>query len=136
MTLVDTNVLIDLLTHDPTWIDWSIEQMDRRAARGPLIINEIIYAELSVGFASEEALADALDELAVEFFRTPLPALFLAGKAFREYRRAGGRRTGVLPDFFIGAHAQLLGLPILTRDARRYRAYFPEVEVIAPEAGN
>jgi predicted nucleic acid-binding protein len=134
MTLVDTTVLIDVLTHDPTWLEWSVEQMDRQAAEGPLIINDIVYAELSVGFASEEAVADTLDELAVEFFRTPIPALFLAGKAFRQYRRAGGRRTGVLPDFFIGAHAQVLGLPILTRDARRYRAYFPEVEVIAPEA--
>jgi predicted nucleic acid-binding protein len=134
MTLVDTNVLIDVLTHDPTWLDWSVEQMDRQAAHGPLIINEIIYAELSVGFSSEKAVADALDELAVEFLRTPIPALFLAGKVYLRYRQAGGIRTGVLPDFFIGAHAQVTGLPILTRDARRYRAYFPEVEVIAPEA--
>ena len=133
MTLVDTNVLIDVLTHDPAWLDWSVEQLDRQAAQGPLVINEIIYAELSVGFPSEEAVADALDELAVDFHRTPTPALFLAGKAFGRYRRAGGIRTGVLPDFFIGAHAQVTGLPILTRDARRYRAYFPDVAVIAPD---
>jgi predicted nucleic acid-binding protein len=132
MTLVDTNVLIDVLTRDPAWLDWSIEQLDRQAAQGPLVINEAIYAELSVGFASEEAITDALAEFAVEFHRTPLSGLFLAGKAFRRYRRAGGRRTGVLPDFFIGAFAQVAGLPVLTRDARRYRAYFPEVEVIAP----
>jgi len=134
MTLVDTNVLIDVLTHDPTWLDWSIEHMDRQAAQGPLIINEVVYAELSAGLASEEAVSDALAELAVDFHRTPIPALFLAGKAFRRYRRAGGRRTGVLPDFFIGAHAQVTGVPILTRDERRYRSYFPEVPIIVPEA--
>jgi hypothetical protein len=133
MTLVDTNVLLDVLTDDPAWLDWSAEHLDRQAAQGPIIVNEVIYAELSVGFAGEDGVADALDELAVEFHRTPVPALFLAGKACLRYRRAGGTRTGVLPDFFIGAHAQVTGLPILTRDARRYRAYFPEVEVIAPE---
>lgn len=135
MTLVDTNVLIDVLTHDPAWLDWSVERMARQAAQGPLLINEVIYTELSVGFETEAAVADALDELAVDFVQTPTPALFLAGKAFRQYRRAGGVRTGVLPNFFIGAHAQIAGLPILTRDARRYRAYFPEVELIAPDVG-
>jgi predicted nucleic acid-binding protein len=135
MTLVDTNVLLDILTDDPAWLDWSAEQLDRQAAQGPLVINEVIYAELSVGFSNEEAVADAVDELAVDLYRTPIPALFLAGKAFRQYRRAGGRRTGVLPDFFIGAHAQIMSLPILTRDARRYRTYFPNLEVIAPNAG-
>ena len=105
MTLVDTNVLIDVLTHDPAWLDWSVEHMAQQAAQGPLLINEVIYAELSVGFETEDAVADALDELAVDFVQTPLPALFLAGKVFRQYRRAGGIRTGVLPDFFIGAHA-------------------------------
>jgi predicted nucleic acid-binding protein len=135
MTLVDTNVLLDILTDDPAWLDWSAEHLDRQAAQGAIIVNEAVYAELSVGFASEEGVADALDELAVAFHRTPIPALFLAGKAFLRYRRAGGIRTGVLPDFFIGAHAQATGLPILTRDPRRYRAYFPDVEVIAPDAG-
>jgi len=134
MTLVDTNVLIDVLTHDPAWLDWSVEHMVQQAAQGPLFINEVIYAELSVGFDAEDAVADALEELAVDFVQTPIPALFLAGKIFRQYRRAGGVRTGVLPDFFIGAHAQVAGLPILTRDPRRYLAYFPEAAVIAPDA--
>jgi predicted nucleic acid-binding protein len=133
MILVDTNVLLDVLTNDPAWLDWSAEQLNRQAAQGPLIINEIIYAELSVGFPNEETFEDALGELAIDLHRTPIPALFLAGKAFRQYRKAGGRRTGVLPDFFIGAHAQITGLPILARDAHRYRTYFPAVEVIAPE---
>ena len=134
MTLVDTNVLLDVLTNDPLWLDWSADHLDRQAAQGSLFINEVVYAELSVGFASEQALAEALGELALDLHRTPTPALFLAGKAYLKYRKAGGARTGVLPDFFIGAHAQVARLPIVTRDPRRYRAYFPDVEVIAPEA--
>jgi predicted nucleic acid-binding protein len=134
MTIADTNVLLDVLTRDPAWLDWSAEQLDRQAAHGPIIVNEVIYAELSAGFANEADVEDALAELDVAFHRTPVPALFLAGKAYLQYRRAGGSRTGVLPDFFIGAHAQVMGLPILTRDPRPYRTYFPEVEVIAPDA--
>ena len=134
MTIADTNVLVDVLTEDPAWLDWSAEQLDRQAAHGPIIVNEVIYAELSIGLADEAAVEDALAELDVTFHRTPVPALFLAGKAYLRYRRAGGIRTGVLPDFFIGAHAQVTGLPILTRDPRPYCTYFPEVEVIAPEA--
>ena len=94
----------------------------------------MIYAELSAGFANEADVEETLTELDVAFHRTSVPALFLAGKAYLRYRRAGGSRTGVLPDFFIGAHAQVTGLPILTRDPRPYRTYFPEVEVIAPDA--
>jgi predicted nucleic acid-binding protein len=135
MTIVDTNILLDVLTRDAVWLDWSAEQLDRQAAHGPIIVNEVIYAELSVGFANEAAVEDALAEFDVAFHRTPVPALFVAGKAYLRYRRVGGSRTGVLPDFFIGAHAQVLGLPLLTRDPRRYRAYFPEVEVIAPAGG-
>jgi predicted nucleic acid-binding protein len=134
MTLVDTNVLLDILTGDPVWLDWSADRMDQQAMQGPLIINETVYAELSIQLPTVEAVADAIAELAVDFHRTPISALFLAGKAFLQYRRAGGRRTGVLPDFFIGAHAQVTGLPILTRDARRYRAYFPQVQMIMPTA--
>ena len=132
MTIVDTNVLVDVLTEDSAWLDWSAEQLDRQAAQGPVIANEVIYAELSMGLADETAVENALAELDVIFHRMPIPALFVAGKAYLRYRRAGGIRTGVLPDFFIGAHAQVMGVPILTRDPRRYRAYFPEVEVIAP----
>jgi predicted nucleic acid-binding protein len=134
MTIVDTNILVDILTEDPAWLDWSAEQLDRQAAQGLVIVNEVIYAELSIGLADEAAVENALVELDVAFHCTPVPALFVAGKAYLRYRRAGGIRTGVLPDFFIGAHAQVTGLPILTRDPRPYRTYFPEVEVIAPDA--
>ena len=133
MTLVDSNVLADVLTNDPVWLSWSVESLDRRAAQGPLFVNEVIYAELSVRSGSEGALQHALSALGVELQRTPTEALYLAGKAFSRYRAAGGIRTGVLPDFFIGAHAQVARLPILTRDVGRYRTYFPDVKLIAPE---
>jgi predicted nucleic acid-binding protein len=134
MTLIDTNVLADVLTNDPAWYTWSAEALRRRAALGALLINEIVYAELSVRADSEARLDEALTTLDVELARTPTPALFLAGKTFYRYRTAGGMRTGVLPDFFIGAHAQIAQWPLLTRDVRRYRTYFPDVELIAPAA--
>lgn len=134
MTLVDTNVLLDLVTNDPVWADWSIRQLDGAAVKGPLIINDVVYAELSVGFDWIEDLDDLLDEAGIAMEEIPCEALFLAGKAFRRYRTAGGARLGVLPDFFIGAHAAVLGLPLLTRDAKRYRSYFPSVVLMAPEA--
>ncbi|GLR82631.1 type II toxin-antitoxin system VapC family toxin (plasmid) [Azospirillum oryzae] len=134
MTLVDTNVLLDLVTNDPVWADWSIRQLDGAAVKGPLIINDVVYAELSVGFERIEDLDDLLDEAGIAMEEIPREALFLAGKAFRRYRTAGGARSGVLPDFFIGAHAAVLGLPLLTRDAKRYRSYFPSVVLMAPEA--
>ena len=134
MTLIDTNVLLDLVTNDPVWADWSIRQLDGAAIRGPLIINDVVYAELSVGFERIEDLDDLLDEAGIAMDEIPREALFLAGKAFRRYRTAGGARSGVLPDFFIGAHAAVLGLPLLTRDAKRYRSYFPSVVLMAPEA--
>ncbi len=133
MTLVDTNVLLDLVTNDPVWADWSIRQLDHAADKGPLIISDVVYAELSVGFERIEDLDDLLDEAGIEMGEIPREALFLAGKAFRRYRAAGGARSGVLPDFFIGAHAAVLGLPLLTRDAKRYRSYFPSVVLMAPE---
>ncbi|PWC63071.1 DNA-binding protein [Azospirillum sp. TSH7] len=134
MTLVDTNVLLDLVTNDPVWADWSIRQLDDAAVKGPLIINDVVYAELSVGFDRIEDLDDLLDEAGIAMEELPREALFLAGKAYRRYRTAGGARSGVLPDFFIGAHAAVLGLPLLTRDAKRYRSYFPSVVLMAPEA--
>ena len=133
MTLVDTNVLLDLVTNDPVWADWSIRQLDHAADKGLLIISDVVYAELSVGFERIEDLDDLLDEAGIEMGEIPREALFLAGKAFRRYRAAGGARSGVLPDFFIGAHAAVLGLPLLTRDAKRYRSYFPSVVLMAPE---
>jgi predicted nucleic acid-binding protein len=135
--LIDTNVLIDVLDRDPAWAEWSAEALRRAAAVGPLAINPVIYAELSVDFARIEHLEAALAELEIAVAEIPRRALFEAGKAFRSYRargggRADGTRGGVLPDFFIGAHARVLGVPLLTRDAGRYRTYFPGLELIAP----
>jgi predicted nucleic acid-binding protein len=134
MTLVDTNVLIDVLSDDPVWLDWSIAALVQRSALGPLFVNEVVFAELSVQMESEADLRQTLAELKIVLARAPMPALFLAGKTYERYRAAGGVRTGVLPDFFIGAHAEIARSPILTRDVRRYRTYFPEVELIAPNA--
>jgi predicted nucleic acid-binding protein len=132
MTLVDTNVLLDVLSDDPRWSEWSLGQLARRAALGPIIVNEIVYAEMSARMESQSEVERALGDFDVTFDRVPTRALFLAGKSYRRYRASGGVRTGVLPDFFMGAHAQVLGCPLLTRDVRRYRTYFPEVALITP----
>jgi predicted nucleic acid-binding protein len=132
MTLVDSSVLIDLFTNDPVWYRWSAERLDQRAQVGALLVNEIVYAELSVRMASEAELLRRLATFNVELVRTPTQALFIAGKTYSRYRAAGGLRTGVLPDFFIGAHASFAGIPLFTRDVRRFRTYFPDVELIAP----
>jgi predicted nucleic acid-binding protein len=132
MTLIDTNILLDLLTNDPDWADWSIGQLDSAATRGPLIINDVVYAQLSVRFDRIEALDAVLDEVGVVMARIPRAALFLAGKAFQRYRALGGQRTAVLPDFFVGAHAAVASLTLLSRDAGRYRTYFPTVELLTP----
>jgi predicted nucleic acid-binding protein len=134
MTLVDTNVLVDILTADPAWLDWSAGHLSQCRRKGTLRINEIGYAELAVRMNSEGDLQHALSRLDVGFERTPTAALFLAGRMFGRYRAAGGTRTSLLPDFFIGAHANVAKLPLLTRDGRRYRTYFPQVELIAPDA--
>lgn len=134
MTLVDTNVLLDLVTDDPVWADWSIEQLELASVSGPLFINDVVYAELSVRYERIEELDAFVDQAGLKFTPFPRGALFLAGKAFTRYRRGGGTRTGVLPDFFIGAHAAIQNLPLLTRDVARYRSYFPTVALISPEA--
>lgn len=133
--LVDTDVLLDVLTEDPNWFDWSARQLQDCAARGPLCINPVIYAEVSVGFERIEELDEALPP--ADFERLPLPweAAFLAGKAFLRYRHAKGARRSPLSDFFIGAHAAIARLPLLTRDARRYRTYYPSLELICPRVG-
>jgi len=133
MLLVDTNVLIDVLENDPAWVDWSIAQLRAQAQVHALAINPVIYAELSLAFDSPEALDAALAGMDVEVAELPRPALFLAGKAFVRYRREGGARQSVLSDFFIGAHAAVRDWPLLTRDVKRYRNYFPTVRLIAPE---
>ena len=132
MLLVDTNVLVDVLEDDPAWADWSIGQLRAQSKIHPLLINPIIYAELSLTFSRVEALDQALESMGLVLKELPRPALFLAGKAFALYRRKGGKKTNVLADFFVGAHAAVLGCPLLTRDAQRYRSYFPTVELITP----
>lgn len=131
-TLVDTNVLLDVATKDDVWAEWSLRALDAAAVGGPLHINDVIYAEFSVGFTTVERVERTIEEAGLIHSAIPRAALFLAGKAFQRYRKRGGDRTGVLPDFFIGAHAAAAGLAILTRDARRYRHYFPSVRIIAP----
>ena len=133
MTLVDSNVLLDVFSGGEPWVAWSKQQLERATRRGPVFINDVIYAEISVQFTVFESLDVVLREILIDVVPTPRPALFLAGKAFRQYRTAGGLRTGVLSDFFIGAHATVQNIPIVTRDVRRYRYYFPTVELIAPE---
>jgi predicted nucleic acid-binding protein len=134
MTLVDTNVLLDIATNDPKWVSWSLYQLDAAAIRGPVIINAVIYAELSIGYTRIEEVEHVLSDAGLEIRDIPRPALFLAGKVFQRYRARRGRRTGVLPDFFIGAHAAVAGLNLLTRDPRRYRTYFSDITLIAPDA--
>jgi predicted nucleic acid-binding protein len=133
LILVDTNVLLDVLEADARWAAWSERQLEAAAIRDRLCINLVGYAELSVAFARLEELDSVLDEAHVAVEEIPREALFLAGKAFLAYRRRGGPRRGVLPDFFIGAHAAVASAPILTRDMARYRTYFPTVELLGPQ---
>ena len=130
--LVDSNVLLDVLTEDPGWFGWSSEKLAGCADAGPLAINPIIYAEISLSFSTLEGLDSAVSTLGLELREVPRPALFLAAKAFVQYRRRRGSKLQVLPDFFIGAHAAVEGWPLLTPDATRFRTYFPTLEVIAP----
>ncbi len=133
MLLVDTNVLVDVLENDSSWVDWSISQLRAQSKIHRLAINPIIYSELSLTFSTVEALDQTLDDLGLTMIEMPRAALFLAGKAFVRYRRQGGIKSNVLGDFFIGAHAAVSQYPLLTRDTRRYSTYFPSVDLIAPE---
>lgn len=132
MLLVDTNVLVDVLQDDPQWADWSIRQLRAQASVHQLVINPVIYAEMSLSFLTLEALDSVVNTLLLEMREVPRPALFLAAKAYAQYRKRGGSKLQVLPDFFIGAHAAVEGWPLLTRDASRFRTYFPGLKVIAP----
>jgi predicted nucleic acid-binding protein len=132
VTLVDTNVLLDLVTDDPDWSEWSLARLEEAALAGPIVINDVVYAETSIRYRRIEDLDAMLVHAMIEVAPAPRAALFLAGKAFQRYRTAGGPRTGVLPDFFIGAHAAVAGWPLLTRHAGRYRSYFPTLKLIAP----
>jgi predicted nucleic acid-binding protein len=131
-TLVDSNVILDVLTEDGRWYAWSSVALTQCASEGPLYINPIIYAEVSIGFATIEEMEGALP--AESFPRLPIPpeAAFLAGKAFLRYRRRKGVEVTPLPDFFIGAHAAVAGLRLLTRDSHRYRTYFPTLDLVTP----
>ena len=131
--LVDSNVILDIVTGDQTWFQWSSETLARYAEDHILVINPIIYAEVSIGF---DRIEDVEIVLSPAFFRRdPLPweAAFLAGKCFLAYRRRGGKRSSTLPDFFIGAHATIAGISLLTRETSRYRTYFPKLKLIAPD---
>lgn len=134
--LVDTNVLVDVLENDPDWAYWSVAQLRAQAQIHRLVINPVIYAELSLAFSTVEALDAVLAALQISVIEIPRPALFLAGKAFLGYHRKtlgdSGTPSNVLAHFFIGAHAAVAGLPVLTRDVRRYAGYFPTVSLVAP----
>lgn len=132
VTLVDSNVILDIVTEDPTWLSWSTEALSNASEQGDLAINPIIYAEISVAFERIEGLDDAVPSTV--FHRLPLPwsAGFLVGKVFLKYRQQKGSRPSALPDFYIGAHAAAEGLTLLTRDSARYRTYFPRLKIISP----
>ena len=132
MVLVDTNVVVDVWHDHRDWFAWSVAQLRAQSQVHELAINPIIYAELSLNYESIDTLDASIAALKLVLLELPRAALFLAGHAFRKYRRAGGAKSGVLPDFFIGAHAAVLGCAILTRDAARYRSYFPTVQLLAP----
>lgn len=132
MLIVDSNVVIDVLERDPAWAAWSTDQLDAQSQVHELIINPVIYAEISLVFESVLSLDRAISDMRMSLQEIPRAALYLAGRAFVKYRRGGGGKGSVLADFFIGAHAAVLGCPILTRDATRYRSYFPTVQLITP----
>ena len=131
MILVDTNVLLDIYKADPIWMPWSLKHL-HHAQTGQLAINMVVYAELAGHPAEPAHLDEFLGTLGVQLLELSRPAARLAGLAFRSYRQRGGTKTGVLPDFFIGAHAQAEGYQLLTRDAGRYKAYFPNIKLIGP----
>ncbi|HVW54516.1 MAG TPA: PIN domain-containing protein [Rhizobiaceae bacterium] len=132
MILVDTTILLDVTTGDSLWAEWSLQALEQEAVKGALHINVIVYAELSSRYASVEAVDSFVAQIGAQIIEIPRTAAFLAAKAFARYRAAGGTRTGVLSDFFIGAHATALNIPVLTRDVRRYRSYFPNLRLVAP----
>lgn len=131
-TLVDSNVLLDVITEDDEWMDWSAAALSRAANVSRLAVNPIVYAEVAARFARIEELEDALPPDYYQRLALPWEAAFLAGQCFVKYRRQGGSRRSPMPDFYIGAHAAVHDMTILTRDPRRYRSYFPTLRIIAP----
>ncbi|MDF1484287.1 PIN domain-containing protein [Ramlibacter sp. H39-3-26] len=134
MTLVDASVLLDVIEGEPGWYDWSEQQLVDARDRGPLFINAVVYAEIARDFTSQREVRDFLADLVIELDAIDENMAFLAARAHAQYRQAGGQRTATLPDFFIGAHASVRRLPLLTRDSRRLRTYFPDVTILCPEA--
>lgn len=132
MMLVDSNVLIDVWQNDPLWFEWSSAQLRSQSLVHELVINPVVYSELSMSFSTYELLEEAVTDLQLHFAEIPRLALHLAGKAFSRYRKSQGAKINVLADFFIGAHAAVAHMPILTRDRRRYATYFPTVQLITP----
>lgn len=132
MLLVDTNVLVDVIGEESEWTDWSIRQLRNQAQVHELVINPVVYAELSPAYDSEPEVDEGIAGMELVFRELPKTALFLAGVAHSHYRKEGGPRHTILADFLIGAHAAVLGCGILTRDARRYRNYFPKVPLVTP----
>ena len=130
--LVDSNVLLDVLGGDPRWATWSSTALAALANESVLVINPLIYAEVSIRFESIEAVDEVVPTTLYRREDIPYSAAYLAGKAYIQYRRRGGKRRSLLPDFLIGAHAAIAGYRVLTRDARRYRTYFPALELISP----
>lgn len=133
-TIPDSNVVLDVIGRASSWVNWSSRQLSRCFENGGLVVNQVVYAEVASELTSQSALDEVLLRLRIEMESVPFAACFLAGHAHRSYRMHGGKRERVLPDFMIGAHAVNRGYRILTRDASRYRSYFPEVEVIAPDS--
>ena len=132
MILIDSNVLIDIWTRDERWGEWSSRNLAACLQAGPVGINPVIYAELSLGFQTERDLNEAVGVVSVTKLPLPSEAAFPAGRAYLAYRRRGGTRRSPLPDFFIGAHAETAGLPLLTRDVGRFQSYFPAVRLSSP----
>jgi predicted nucleic acid-binding protein len=134
-TFIDSCVLLDLIENDPVWADWSQSQLEKAASRGAMVINIAVYAEIANSFASESELDAFLRATELQLKAIPRGAAWLAANAHRAYRRSKGTKTTTLPDFFIGAHAQLEGLSLLTRDTTRFKTYFPALKLIAPRIG-
>jgi predicted nucleic acid-binding protein len=135
LLLVDTNVLLDVVTNDRTWAGWSQARLDAAVATDTVVVNAVIYAELSLAFDRIEDVEAQLSRTGLRVEAIPREALFLAAKVFLQYRRKGGSKGGLLPDFFIGAHAAVSDIPLLTRDTSRYRTCFPSVRLISPASG-
>lgn len=131
--LVDSNVILDIFLDDPKWADWSITALANASYNSTLYINQIVYSEVSIGFKKIEELESALHKGGFQMLEMPKEALFLAGKAFLNYKRGKGTKKSPLPDFYIGAQAAVLGMDLITRDKGRYRTYFPTVRIVCPE---